>query len=133
MLVEQGVAPAAWDSQSPPRDASGHRPSHYEGCLQWLERVRMNGGETCRDNVRVIPSGPDPEVRFRGEKSPQWSAGRRACRVTRHAAPPQVPELLKRLAGAPLPHVGEGRKRTADPKARLRAWAALWPTKKWGR
>ena len=46
----------------------------------------------------TLPSGPDPEVRFRGEKSPQWSAGRRACRVTRHAAPPKVPELLKRLS-----------------------------------
>jgi len=37
MLAEQGVAPAAWDSQSPPRDASVSRPLYYEGCLQWLD------------------------------------------------------------------------------------------------
>ena len=36
-LAEPGVAPAAWDSQSPPRDASVSRPLYYEGCLQWLD------------------------------------------------------------------------------------------------
>ena len=36
-LMEPGVAPAAGVSQTPPRDASGHRPLYYEGCLQWLD------------------------------------------------------------------------------------------------
>jgi len=36
-LAEPGVAPAAWDSHSPPRDASGHRPPYYGGRLQWLD------------------------------------------------------------------------------------------------
>ena len=36
-LMEPGVAPAARVSHTPPRDASGHRPLYYEGCLQWLD------------------------------------------------------------------------------------------------
>ena len=36
-LMEPGVAPAARVSQTPPRDASGHRPLYYEGCLHWLD------------------------------------------------------------------------------------------------
>jgi len=35
--MEPGVAPAAGVSQTPLRDASGHRPLYYEGCLQWLD------------------------------------------------------------------------------------------------
>ena len=86
-------------------------------------RDRMKGGESCLDNVRDIPPvrprKHGPEVR----KTPRWSAEEAGVPVTRHAAPPKVPELLKRLSGAPLPHGSEGRKRTADPT----------PDKQWGR
>ena len=72
-------------------------------------RGRMNGGETCRDNVRdtppVRPRKYGPEVR----QTPWWSAGRRACRVTRHAASPKVPELLKRLSALRSLTLREGR------------------------
>ena len=102
-------------------------------CLQWLdagvERKRRKPPWTRGDRS----PGPSPEARPRGEKPPQWSAGRRACRVTRHAAP-QGARTVKAPFGAPLPHVCEGRKRTADPEARLRASSPRYGrTKKWGR
>ena len=43
-MMEPGVAPAACVSQTPPRDASGHRPLYYEGCLQWLDVDGLKGG-----------------------------------------------------------------------------------------
>src|SRR3954468_17619133 len=62
--------------------------------------------QCCLDNVRVTPSGPMKEVRWPRQKSPRWSAGRCACRVTAargHLLGGAQAETL-RLTGAPLPH-----------------------------
>ena len=56
------------------------------------------------------PRGETPQVERREVRVP----------VTRHAAP-QGAKDDQAPFGAPLPHGSEGRKRTADPEARLRA------------
>ena len=86
-MAEQGVAPAAGVSQTPPRIASGNRPTQYEVCLQWLDAVWMKGGESRPDHVRVMPSGPDSEVRSRGSTNATSGApeGERADRKARGA------------------------------------------------
>src|ERR1041384_3129698 len=59
----------------------------------------------CRpDNVSGSRSGPGQEVRRPCKKSPQWSAGRRACSIARaRGASHEVPHVTQRLPGAPPP------------------------------
>ena len=89
-MAEPGVAPAAWDSQSSPRDASCSRPALLRGSAfnGWTREWNESGGSR-HGHVGARSPGPSPEARPRGEKPPQWSAGRRSVPVTRHAAPPQ--------------------------------------------
>ncbi len=49
--------------------------------LKWLDAVRTKGGESRPDRDRGISVRPRPEVRPRGQKTPQWSAERRASVV----------------------------------------------------
>jgi len=107
-------------------------------CLQWLDAVRTNGGETCRDKggcsppIRARKHGPEAQNRR------QWSAVRRAHRSqgVRRASSAYRWRKLRPLVcaawkskdapcGAPLPHFGEGNKKTGAPGAgkRIRAMA----------
>src|SRR6478672_5461751 len=93
MLVELRCGACGLGLAIPAPGRLGEPSALLRGLPSVAGRDRMNGGETCRDNVRVIPSGPGPEVRFRGEKPPQWSAGRRAC-FAKHAAPSTRRQML---------------------------------------
>ena len=86
---------------------------------------RMKGSANCcLDNGECLGAPVRRRSTVAGSKIAAVER-REACvpgnNGTRHLQ--KVPELLKRLFGAPLPHVCEGRKKTADPT----------PTKPWGR
>src|SRR6185369_3000230 len=132
MLAEQGVAPAAWDSQSPPRDASGSRPALLRGsAFDGWTREWNETGESRMDTWGLEPPVPPrkhgPEVKNRHSGAP---GGARAGHTARSTARCQMKTIAP--FGAPLPHAGEGRKRTADPKARLRASGRAMADQKMG-
>ena len=93
---------------------------------------RMKGSANAAWNGVVKPSGPTKKYGDRVKNRRGGAPGGCACRS--HGAQHRKVQM-KTIApfGAPLPHAGEGRKKRAVPKARLRAWAALWPTKQQGR
>ena len=74
-------------------------------------KVSANAGWiTCAG----IPSGPIEEARWLRQKSPRWSAGRRACpRWGRRGAFAKVPSVYLRRSGA-LPPSGEATKTRAE-------------------
>jgi hypothetical protein len=89
---------------------------HYGGLPSMAGRVRMNAGESPRDQVASAPL--HPEVRPRGRKSPRWSAGRRVPSPrARRASDAERRKLFRRRGivkaplGAPLPRFGEQERR----------------------
>ena len=87
----------------------------------------LDNGKCLRASVRQRSTVAEPKI--------ATVERREACvpgnNGTRHLQ--RCQDVDQRRSGAPLPHAGEGRKERAVPKARLRAWAALWPTKQQGR
>ena len=80
LAMSAGAAPAVMPrTHHPGRPGSPSAPT-TRGCLQWLDEVRMKGGESRPD--RAMP--PHPEVRSRGPKSPQ--AERRKATHHRNAS-----------------------------------------------
>ena len=69
--------------------------------------------QCCLDNVRIWSSGPMKEVRWPRQKSPRWSAGRRACRSHGTRAPSwRCPSVTKRPTWRSPPSLeGEGKRK----------------------
>ena len=94
-MAEPGVAPAAWDSQSPPRDASGGRPALLRGSAfnGWTREWNDGGGSRMATWGLCLPVR-SPEVRLRGAKTPPVER-REACVLSqKHAAPSPRCQLL---------------------------------------
>ena len=69
-------------SQPRPREL-GHRPPPMRGPpLMAATRWMKGSANAAWITVSVNALRSNEEVRWLGQKSPQWSAGRRACRVT---------------------------------------------------
>ena len=75
--MEPGVAPAAWVSQTPPRDASGGRPALLQGSAFSGWTWEWNDGGGSRMDTRGLCS-PVPPRKHGSEvkKRHKWSAGR---------------------------------------------------------
>ena len=122
------MAPAAWDSQSPLRDASGGRPALLRGsAFNGWTRDGTTAAEAASDTrglePPVRPRKHGSEVKSRHSGAP---GGRRAGHSARGASArcQMLPSAFRRSAPSHCEGrkvLGEGRKRTADPEARLRA------------
>jgi hypothetical protein len=77
-------------------------------CLQWLDAGRMKGGESRLDQGGRNAPCPSPEVRPRGQKSPPWSAGRRARRSQDARRASSGVDCLMRLSALRSPHFSGG-------------------------
>src|SRR6185369_6422016 len=91
MLAEQGVAPAAWDSQSPPRDASGSRPALLRGsAFNGWTREWNETGESRMDTWGLVPPVPPrkhgPEVKNRHSGAPGGGRAGHTARGTSQGA-----------------------------------------------
>ena len=123
-MAEPGVAPAAWDSQSPLRDASGSRPALLRGsAFNGWTRDGTTAAEAASDTWGLEPPVPPrkhgSEVKSRHSGAP---GGERAGHTARGAFA-KVPDVTQRLSALrSLTGVREERM-TADPT----------PTKQWGR
>ena len=96
---------------------------YYEGLPSMAGRGTEQRRRKPHGHVGTRSPGPSPEARLRGEKPPQWSAGRRACRSHGTRRLRQGARCYPAPFGAPLPHaVREGRGRRTQKRvyARLR-------------
>ncbi len=76
-MMEPGAAPAGGARNPAPGGLGQQSVPTMGDCLEWLDAAPTKTGESLPDRGgRGPPVGP--EARPRGQKSPQWSAERRA-------------------------------------------------------